>query len=188
MSMKVAGSAYSVTRSRRNAITWRGAMPALLALALVFLCGADLVAQGRGRGKAARQKRASKMPGGEVLPRATFPKFPDWVACVAFSPDSRVLAAGSYEIVKLLDLVENKEIAKLAEPAGLVKSAVFARGGKQLVTGSYQSLAIWDVASAKRERTIKGPGGYVNSLALSPGGELLAGASDDETEIGRAHV
>src|SRR5690349_17481711 len=56
---------------------------------------ADPSAQDRARGKPNRQKRQSKVPGAEVQPRATFAKFPDWVACVAYSPDSATLAAGS---------------------------------------------------------------------------------------------
>jgi WD40 repeat protein len=98
-------------------------------------------AQAPPRGAKKRPPSPNQTPGAGVQPKAVFVKFPDWVACVAFSPDNRTLAAGSYGVVKLLDVVEKQELAALPEPAGFVKSVAFSADGKTLVTGSYQSLA-----------------------------------------------
>ena len=128
-----------------------------------------------------KQGRASKSPGENIEPQAAFAKFPDWVVSVAFSPDSKTLAAGSYGVVKLIDVVEKQELAVLAEPRGFVKAVKFSADGKILVTGSYQSLLMWDVATKKVIRTLKGHTGYVTSVAFSPDEKTLASASDDET-------
>jgi WD40 repeat protein len=181
MTMPIPSRSFDLEQPPPNRVCRPGS--ALLAawLSLGFFLVTDIAAQDRGRAKPNRQKRQIKVPGADLQPRAVFAKFPDWVACVAYSPDGATLAAGSYEAVKLFDLAAKKEIATLAEPAGMVRAVVFARDGKQLVTGSYQSLAIWNLEMKKRERAVKGPAGYLTSLAFSPGGEQLAGASDDET-------
>ena len=45
----------------------------------------------------------------------TFSDFPDWVACATFSPDGRMVAAGSYGVIKLLDPTAKKELGTLTE-------------------------------------------------------------------------
>jgi hypothetical protein len=110
-----------------------------------------------------------------------FVKFPDWVSVVSFAPDCKTLAAGSYRVLKLLDVVERQELAALPEPAGFVKAVAFSADGKTLVTGSYQSLLVWDVDTRKVIKALKGHRGYVTALAFSPDGRTLASASDDES-------
>ena len=114
-------------------------------------------------------------------PLATFSKFPDWVPCVAFAPDGKFLAAGSYGIIKVFDTTQSREVATLDEPAGFVKSVAYSPNGMLLASGSYQTVAVWDVASNKLLRRLKGHRGYVNGAAFSPDGRLLATASEDET-------
>lgn len=128
-----------------------------------------------------RPKPASKTPGADVQPKSVFVKFPDRVDSVAFSPDGTTLAAGSYGVVKIIDVAEQKEVAALSDPGGFVKTLAYSPGGKTLVTGSYQSLAVWDVAEKKIVKKLKGHRGYVTDVAFSPDGKLLASASDDET-------
>src|SRR5262249_56291517 len=112
----------------------------ILVLLALLVAGPISHAQGPPRGAKKRPNAVRKAPGADVHPKAVFVKFPDWVPCVAFSPDSKTLAAGSYGVVKLLDVVEQQEIALLPEPAGFVKATAFSADGKTLVTGSYQSL------------------------------------------------
>ncbi|HTI52081.1 MAG TPA: Gfo/Idh/MocA family oxidoreductase, partial [Planctomycetaceae bacterium] len=114
-------------------------------------------------------------------PAAAFSKFPDWVASVAFSPEGRTLAAGSYGVIKLFDPAEKHEVASLAESAGLVKALAFSADGGTLVSGSYQTVAIWDAASHKLLRQLKGHRGQVTAAAFSPDDKFLATASEDET-------
>lgn len=152
-------------------------------LVAVGLClwGFETHGQNQGRGRGKRPTAGARAPGAEVEPQGVFVKFPDWVACVAFAPDGKTLAAGSYGVVKLIDVAEQQEIAALAEPAGFVKSLAFTADGKRLAAGSYQSLALWDVTTRKVVRTLKGHRGYVTSLAFSPDEKLLVSASDDES-------
>jgi hypothetical protein len=154
---------------------------ALLAVLGHLVAGATALAQAPGRGARKRAGAPAKSPGGDVQAKAVFAKFPDWVACVAFAPDNRTLAAGSYGVVKLFDVAEQQEIAALTEPAGFVKAVAFSADGKTMVTGAYQSLLVWDVGSRKVVRRLKGHRGYVTSVAFSPDEKTLASASDDET-------
>ncbi|MGE5194962.1 MAG: WD40 repeat domain-containing protein, partial [Deltaproteobacteria bacterium] len=153
----------------------------LLAVLALLAAGSASRAQAPGRGARQRPGAANKAAGSDVQPTTVFAKFPDWVASVAFAPDSKTLAAGSYGVVKLFDVVEKQEIAALVEPAGFVKAVAFSADGKTLVTGSYQSLLVWDVASRKVVRALKGHRGYVTSVAFSPDEKTLVSASDDET-------
>jgi WD40 repeat protein/predicted dehydrogenase len=114
-------------------------------------------------------------------PIALLPRLPDWVPCVAFHPNSKLLAAGSYGVVTLFDAVEKRELGTLAEPAGFVKSLAFSPDGRLLVTGSYQVVALWDVESRKLIRQLKGHRGYVTGVAFSADGKRLATTSEDET-------
>lgn len=128
---------------------------------------------------AAEPKRARSSGGPQ--PMAVLPRLPDWVPCVAFHPDSKLLAAGSYGAIKLYDAVEKLELATLPEPAGFVKSLAFSPDGRMLVSGSYQVVAVWDVESRKLVRQMKGHRGYVTGVAFSADGKRLATASEDET-------
>jgi len=165
---------------RSTAMKWPVGLLAGMAL-LGFVAGSSSLAQAPSRGAKKRPSAPSKTPGADVQPKGVFVKFPDWVAGVAFSPDHRTLAAGSYGVVKLLDIVEQQEIAALPEPAGFVKAVAFSSDGKTLVTGSYQSLLVWDVATRKVFRKLKGHRGYVTAVAFSPDGKTLVSASDDES-------
>ncbi|HEY2252701.1 MAG TPA: Gfo/Idh/MocA family oxidoreductase [Planctomycetaceae bacterium] len=162
------------------------------AIALLALCGSAVFAYAQAPSGAVqnRQKKApgkapgkaaGKTPGAMVQPKTVFAKFPDWVACVAFSPDGNTLAAGSYGVAKLLDVANQQQIAELNEPAGFVKAVAFSPDGKTLAVGSYQSLSLWDVAEKKLVHPLKGHRGYVTSVAFSPDGKTLASGSEDET-------
>ena len=116
-----------------------------------------------------------------IKPGTAFTEFPDWVACAAFSPDGRQVAAGSYGVCKLFDTAAGKELATLAEKAGFVRAAAFSPDGKVLATGSYQVVVLWDVATRQPLRSLAGHQGYVTGIAFSSEGTLLATSSEDET-------
>ncbi|MBI3862822.1 MAG: Gfo/Idh/MocA family oxidoreductase [Planctomycetia bacterium] len=157
-----------------------------LALAIVFglaLTVGGALAQGKkpARGKAKRPEQAQSTPGAGLQPKAVFPKFAEWAECVAFAPDGKTLAVGSYGTVKLLDIAEKHEIAALPQRAGFVKSLAFSVDGKLLAAGGYQSLELWDVNEKKVVRKLGGHRGYVTSVAFSSDEKILASAADDET-------
>ncbi|HSQ54508.1 MAG TPA: hypothetical protein VLM40_02095, partial [Gemmata sp.] len=68
--------------------------------------------------------------------------------CLAFSPDSRVLAAGTQDgQVWLWSLATGQPIQRLEVAARGVRSMCFGKDGKRLVTMAVNSpVAIWDVA------------------------------------------
>ncbi len=166
-----------VTSANRSA-SW---IAGIIVLAL-FGCAALTSAQAPSRrGEKGPKKTASKAPGANVQPKTVFAKFPDWVACVAFSPDGNTLAAGSYGVAKLINVTEQQEMAAIKEPAGFVKAVAFSPDGQTLAVGSYQSLSLWDVATKKLVHSLKGHRGYVTSLAFSPDQKTLASGSEDES-------
>src|SRR5262245_16737297 len=157
------------------------ALVATTLVVLTLLLGGSISrAQAPPRGARKRPNAANKASGADVQPKAVFVKFPDWVFCVHFAPDRKILAAGSYGVLKLLDVVEQQELAALSESAGFVKAVAFSADGRMLVTGSYQSLLIWDVDARKVIKALKGHCGYVTALVFSLDGKTLASASDDE--------
>lgn len=117
-------------------------------------------------------------------------KFSDWVTSVAFSPDSRMLAAGSDGVIRLLQVPETSEPTALEEPTtqslkaegqpgGFVKSLQFAPDGRTLACGGYQTTTIWNIGDRTLRRVLKGQRGYITGVAYSPDGKLLASASED---------
>ena len=161
---------------------WIAGITALGMLAALPLANAQNPSGGdKNRQKKSAAKSAGKSPGALVQPKTVFAKFPDWVACVAFSPDGKTLTAGSYGVAKLIDVANQQEIAALKEPAGFVKAVAFSPDGKTLAIGSYQSLSLWDVSAKTLLHTLKGHRGYVTSVAFSPDQKTLASGSEDET-------
>lgn len=153
--------------------------PALVIGALAgFWCADMLLLSGDEPQEPAKPPAAVTFP---EKPLTTFSKFPDWVACVAFSPDGKTLAAGSYGTVKLFDVAAKKETASLTEKAGMVKSVAFSPDGKQIATGGYQTVTLWDAESKQQQKTLKGHRGFITAAAYSPDGKLLATSSEDET-------
>jgi WD40 repeat protein len=82
------------------------------------------------------------------------------VACVAFSPNSKVLASGSLDqTIKLWDVATGKELRTLTGHTERVPALAFSPDSKTLVSGSRgDTLKVWDVATGKELRTLTGLG------------------------------
>jgi WD40 repeat protein/predicted Ser/Thr protein kinase len=121
----------------------------------------------------------------EVDPEATLPVLrghTSYVYPVAFSPDGRWIASGSWDnMVRLWDAATGEPCATLPHPS-IVRTLAFGPGGRWLVTSSdgNDRLRIWDVATARIRKEIRGPGMSVRFLALSPDGRRVAATSWDE--------
>jgi WD40 repeat protein/serine/threonine protein kinase len=100
--------------------------------------------------------------------------------CVAFSPDSRRLAAGLVTpdlvgSVRVWDTLTWKELVNLAGHADLVSSVAFSPGGTLLASGSEdRTVKLWDVATGKELRTLPGPPGAVRGVAFGRGDRYVA--------------
>ncbi len=147
--------------------------------ALVFLGVSTLLAVAPAACPAQRLSGEAKT--NDAKPVATLKGFPDWVTSVAFSPDGTLLAAGSYEVVRLWDASQKKDSGELKLKSGFARSLAFSPDGRTLAVGGSQTTVLWNVAQRERVGELKGHRGYVTDVCFSSDGTLLATASEDLT-------
>lgn len=100
---------------------------------------------------------------------------------MAFSPNGKLVAAGDYKTVKLVDIDTGKEVAQLHSPGG-VNSVVFSSDGQMLAAAvSDKTVMLWDTGTWKELATLTGHTRGVSSVAFSPDDNILASASYDKT-------
>ncbi|MBO3462317.1 serine/threonine protein kinase [Aetokthonos hydrillicola Thurmond2011] len=102
---------------------------------------------------------------------------------IAFSPDSKILASGSYDsTIKLWNLGTGEQIRTLQGHSKSVYSVAISPDGKILASGSADNtIKLWNLATGGQIRTLQGHSSEVNSVAFSPDGKTLASGSDDNT-------
>jgi WD40 repeat protein len=103
------------------------------------------------------------------------------VKSVAFSPDSKTLAAGVRDgAIRLWDVSTGKESACLKENAHGVRAVAFSPDGKTLASVQFapdDPVKLWDLASGRVRARLKEGAGWVCAVAFSPDGKTLALAS-----------
>jgi WD40 repeat protein len=103
-----------------------------------------------------------------------------YVYPVAFSPDGRWIASGSWDdTVRLWDAATGEACATLPHP-GVVRTLAYGPDGDWLVTGRDRDdrLRIWDIATARVRKEIRGPGVSVFlRVVVSPDGARVAAAA-----------
>jgi WD40 repeat protein len=94
---------------------------------------------------------------------------------MAFSPDGKVLVAGSQDGLVLWDPGARKELYRL--PGVWARSLAFAPDGKTLAVSEYARIQLRDAATGQPLLGDTGHGSVVDALAVSPDGKLVASAS-----------
>ena len=94
----------------------------------------------------------------------------DFITSVAFSPDSRTLASGSWDnTIRLWNIADGKPILTLIGHTDRVLSVAFSPDGKTLASGSDDhTIRLWDVATGQQKDTLLGHTSGVTSLAFNP--------------------
>ena len=116
-------------------------------------------------------------------PKATLEGHTDSVWSVAFSPNGKMLASGSWDqTVRLWNVNTGRLLHTLTGHTSDVPSVVFSHDGKTLVSGSWDgTIRLWNPRNGKHKRTLTGHVGGVASVVFSPDGQTLASGGEDQT-------
>jgi WD40 repeat protein len=100
---------------------------------------------------------------------------------VAFSPDGKLLAVGSYDqTVTLWNTSTGEKVRTMNGNASYVHAVAFSPDGRWLISGTHDNaVQVWEVATGKLVWTLAAHKGIVFSVAFSPNGRYFASAGGD---------
>ena len=110
----------------------------------------------------------------------------DGVRAIAFSPDGKILASGSWGdgIIRVWNAKNGKLQHKLSGHTESVETLVFSSDGKTLASGGGdRTIRLWNPKTGQLQRTLEGHRHEVRSLAFSPNGNTLASGNWDELHL-----
>jgi WD40 repeat protein len=109
--------------------------------------------------------------------------YPARVTSVAYSPDRKHIASGSYDhTIKIWDASTGRVVHTLNGHTDWVRSVAFSPDGSHIASGSWDNtIKIWDASTGAVVRTLRGHASEVISVAYSPDGSHIASGSADDT-------
>jgi WD40 repeat protein len=121
-------------------------------------------------------------------PVREYTKLNDTVACLAFAPDNRHLAAGMFaNTVRLFDLTLSKD-KKEVEPRaleghqGVVYGITWSPNGRCLASAGFdKTVRLWEFVNGQPIAVWTGHQGEVSGVAFHPSGRKVVSASRDTT-------
>jgi len=107
------------------------------------------------------------------------------IACMAFSPDGKLLATGSFDsFIRLWDTATGAKVRDLEGHQNVIYSLSFSSDGRNLASGSFdRTVKLWETFSGHTVKTFPGHAGSVGSVAMSPSGRMILSGSTDTSLI-----
>jgi hypothetical protein len=117
---------------------------------------------------------------GRLLQDLTGQGQPHEVHSVAYSPDGRRIASGSFDdtIIKIWDAESGRLLQTLTGHTDEVQCVEYSPDGRRIASGSFDGIIrIWDAETGRQLRTLMGHTDIVHSVAYSPDGRRIASGS-----------
>lgn len=106
----------------------------------------------------------------------------DSVWAVAFSPDSKQIASGSYETIKLWNARTGNLQKTIAGHSGSVRAIAFSPDSKQIAsTSDDTTIKLWDARTGDLQKTLVGHLGWAWAIAFSPNSKQVVSSCYDKT-------
>jgi WD40 repeat protein/serine/threonine protein kinase len=121
------------------------------------------------------------IPPGSLL--YTYPGHTNIVFAVAWSPDGRRIASGSYDhTVQVWDAADGSHAFTYRGHSSPVNAVAWSSDSRHIASGSNDhTVQVWDAADGSHVFTYKGHSDVVLALAWSPDGTRLASGGADQT-------
>jgi WD40 repeat protein len=98
---------------------------------------------------------------------------------LVYSPDGKWLAAGGWEIIRMIELETGRVHCDLGKHLTPVSAIAFSPDSKTLVSTDGIYIRVWDIAEGKQTGVIEGHKSWLLTLTFSPDGGRLASAGVD---------
>jgi Tol biopolymer transport system component len=132
-------------------------------------------------GQAGEVKLWVAEPSGGGKPVRDLLESTDSALAVAFSPDSKlVAAAGADRAVRVWEVATGKQVALIEDHADWVLDLAFSPDGKRMATASRdKTCKVFDLEKKESLVTFPGHAQTVDAVAFAPDGKLVASGGDD---------
>lgn len=110
----------------------------------------------------------------------------DWISAIAFSPDGKLIASGSFDnTLRLWDLQGNPVSAPLVGHSDWITSVVFSPNGTCILSGSSDgTLQTWNLDGTPSGEIFKSTRNQINAIACSPlCDRIILGNSDGTLQL-----